>query len=98
MLDPDGPGGRQVGSAFLNPTVTPDQAARSSAAECPVHTGPDGRWRIHCSQRCTLAIAARNMTTVTTSAQVLADSVARVEDNAGISLHPEPVRVDQRSV
>lgn len=46
LLDSDGPDARQIGSAFLDPPVTPDQAARWSAAGCPVHTGIDGRWRM----------------------------------------------------
>lgn len=46
LLDADGPDARQVGSAFLDPPVTPEQAARWSAAGCPVHTGRDGRWRM----------------------------------------------------
>ncbi|MFJ6774877.1 hypothetical protein ACIQOV_28625, partial [Kitasatospora sp. NPDC091257] len=46
LLDPHGPDARQVGSVFLNPSVTPEQAARWSAAGCPVHTDSYGRWRV----------------------------------------------------
>ncbi|QKW19829.1 UDP-N-acetylmuramate dehydrogenase [Kitasatospora sp. NA04385] len=45
LLDPHGPDARQVGSVFLNPPVTAVEAARWSAAGCPVHTDSDGRLR-----------------------------------------------------
>ncbi|WP_406115001.1 UDP-N-acetylmuramate dehydrogenase [Kitasatospora purpeofusca] len=45
LLDPHGPDARQVGSVFLNPLVTAAQAARWSAAGCPVHTDSDGQLR-----------------------------------------------------
>ncbi|MGW2541703.1 UDP-N-acetylmuramate dehydrogenase [Kitasatospora sp. NPDC001574] len=45
LLDPHGPDARQAGSVFLNPLVTAAQAARWSAAGCPVHTDSDGQLR-----------------------------------------------------
>ncbi|MGA5816663.1 hypothetical protein ACPC54_02180 [Kitasatospora sp. NPDC094028] len=45
LLDPNGPDARQAGSVFLNPPVTAAQAARWSAAGCPVHTDSDGQLR-----------------------------------------------------
>lgn len=45
LLDPHGPDARQAGSVFLNPPVTAAQAARWSAAGCPVHTDSDGQLR-----------------------------------------------------
>ncbi len=45
LLDRHGPDARQVGSVFLNPPVTGTQAARWSAAGCPVHTDSDGQLR-----------------------------------------------------
>ncbi|QMU69154.1 UDP-N-acetylmuramate dehydrogenase [Streptacidiphilus sp. P02-A3a] len=45
LLDRNGPDARQVGSVFLNPPVTADQAARWSAAGCPVHHDSDGQLR-----------------------------------------------------
>ncbi|MFJ4189385.1 UDP-N-acetylmuramate dehydrogenase [Kitasatospora sp. NPDC089509] len=116
LPDPDGPDARQIGSAFLDPAVTPGQAARWSAAGCPVYTDTAGRWRvsagwllelvgchpgrkvadgIHCSDRRTLAIAARGETTAAAFAQVLADLAAQVGANTGIKLSPEPARIGQ---
>ncbi|MFE6744727.1 UDP-N-acetylmuramate dehydrogenase [Kitasatospora purpeofusca] len=45
LLDLHGPDARQAGSVFLNPLVTATQAARWSAAGCPVHTDSDGQLR-----------------------------------------------------
>jgi UDP-N-acetylmuramate dehydrogenase len=45
LLDRHGPEARQVGSVFLNPPVTDHQAARWSAAGCPVHNDSDGQLR-----------------------------------------------------
>ncbi len=45
LLDRHGPDARQAGSVFLNPPVTATQAARWSAAGCPVHPDSDGQLR-----------------------------------------------------
>ncbi|MFJ6139331.1 UDP-N-acetylmuramate dehydrogenase [Kitasatospora sp. NPDC092286] len=45
LLDLHGPDARQAGSVFLNPLVTATQAARWSAAGCPVRTDSDGQLR-----------------------------------------------------
>ncbi len=45
LLDHHGLDARQAGSVFLNPPVTATQAARWSAAGCPVHSDSDGRLR-----------------------------------------------------
>ncbi|WP_051779935.1 UDP-N-acetylmuramate dehydrogenase [Streptomyces sp. NRRL S-241] len=44
-LPADGPDARQAGSVFLNPLVTPAQAAAVRAAGGPVHSSPNGTLR-----------------------------------------------------
>ncbi|WP_372408855.1 UDP-N-acetylmuramate dehydrogenase [Streptomyces luteireticuli] len=45
LLPDEGPDARQVGSVFLNPTVTDDQADAVRVAGGPVHRGTDSRLR-----------------------------------------------------
>ncbi|GAA0271148.1 hypothetical protein GCM10010302_05890 [Streptomyces polychromogenes] len=45
FLPQHGPDHRQVGSCFLNPTVTEDQAHGLLSRGAPVHRMPEGTWR-----------------------------------------------------